>query len=144
MNLQVNINGKAHTLELHPGTLLSELLRSLDLCDDDGDVVLLDGELIRSDLALAAQAHGRAVTTVDVLGDNQRLRFLSECVPGDRAQRTALLLQAQALLSQGRPTAQQDLEHAFEGIADLVPANALQELLNRLEGQAQPLTGGRT
>lgn len=144
MKIQVDINGNPQQVECHPGTLLSEMLRALDLCDEDGDVVLLDGELVRSDLALAAQAHNRRIVTVDVLGNNERLRFLSECVPGDRAQRTALLLQAQALLVSGRQAEELSLEDDFEGIADPVPAPALRELLHRLQAESQPLTGGRT
>jgi sulfur carrier protein ThiS len=144
MNIQLEINGTGRQVDCAPGTLLSDLLRSLNLCDEDGHIVLLDGELVRSDLALAAQAHGRRIVTVDILGDNERLRFLSECVPGDRAQRTALLLQAQALLVSGKATDNLSLENDFEGIADAVPADALRELLQRLQDEAQPLTGGRT
>ena len=63
MQLSLELNGERRTLECHPGTLLSELLRSLGL---EVELIELDGVLVRVDLMLAAQAHSRSLVTVPV------------------------------------------------------------------------------
>ncbi|HST39498.1 MAG TPA: (2Fe-2S)-binding protein [Conexibacter sp.] len=75
MTLTLTVNGEPRTLDLPPQTTLLELLRErLGLIGakegcDDGEcgacTVLLDGAPVNACILLAAQAGGRAVTTVE-------------------------------------------------------------------------------
>lgn len=75
MTLTLTVNGEPRTLDLPPHTTLLELLRAhLGLTGakegcDDGEcgacTVLLDGAPVNACILLAAQAGGRAVTTVE-------------------------------------------------------------------------------
>jgi carbon-monoxide dehydrogenase small subunit len=75
MTLTLTVNGEPRTLDLPPGATLLELLRErLGLTGakegcDDGEcgacTVLLDGAPVNACILLAAQAGGRAVTTVE-------------------------------------------------------------------------------
>jgi len=77
MNLNVTVNGRAHTIDVDPSLLLSELLReTLDLtgthvgCDTSqcgACVVHVDGVSIKSCTMLAVSAEGAAVTTIEGL-----------------------------------------------------------------------------
>lgn len=57
MKVQFEYNGVAQEHEVHPGTLLSELL------GEDVTAVLLDGRLVRTEMLLAAQAHQRQLVS---------------------------------------------------------------------------------
>lgn len=75
MTLTLTVNGELRTLDLPPQTTLLELLRErLGLTGakegcDDGEcgacTVLLDGAPVNACILLAAQAGGRAITTVE-------------------------------------------------------------------------------
>jgi len=75
--IQVNVNGKRHSLQLEPRTLLVEMLREqLDLtgthvgCDTTycgACTVLLNGAAVKSCTVLAVQADGSEITTVEGL-----------------------------------------------------------------------------
>ena len=77
MNLNVTVNGRAHTIDVEPSLLLSELLReTLDLtgthvgCDTSqcgACVVHVDGVSMKSCTMLAVSADGAAVTTIEGL-----------------------------------------------------------------------------
>jgi carbon-monoxide dehydrogenase small subunit len=77
MNLNVTVNGRAHTIDVDPSLLLSELLReTLDLtgthvgCDTSqcgACVVHVDGVSMKSCTMLAVSAEGAAVTTIEGL-----------------------------------------------------------------------------
>ncbi len=53
MKIQFEYNGVSQEHEIHPGTLLSELLGA------DVSAVVLDGRLVQTKMLLAAQAHQR-------------------------------------------------------------------------------------
>lgn len=67
MQIQFNLNGNFETFDIHPGTLLSELLRQQGRMGPDSGcgALLLDGRLIDSFITLAAQAQGRKVLTIE-------------------------------------------------------------------------------
>jgi aerobic-type carbon monoxide dehydrogenase small subunit (CoxS/CutS family) len=76
MEIQVTINGRPETWQAEPGEILLNLLRrqgylSVKHGCGQGDcgacTVLLDGRTVRSCLLVAAQVHGRAITTVESL-----------------------------------------------------------------------------
>lgn len=52
MQIEITVNGQVQSYEVEPGTLLSEVLNA-------EQAVWLEGRVVRADLMLAAQAHGR-------------------------------------------------------------------------------------
>jgi carbon-monoxide dehydrogenase small subunit len=78
VEVAVTVNGVAHRHDVEPRTLLVQLLR--ERCDLTGTkigcdtsscgacTVLVDGESVKSCTMLAAQADGRAITTIEGLG----------------------------------------------------------------------------
>jgi xanthine dehydrogenase YagT iron-sulfur-binding subunit len=81
LNLQLNINGHTHTLEVEPRvTLLDALRERLGLtgtkkgCDQGqcgACTVHVDGQRVLACLTLAAQVEGRKVTTIEGLGKDE-------------------------------------------------------------------------
>lgn len=88
VTITLTVNGTAHTAEVEPRLLLADFLReNLDLtgthvgCEHGicgACTVLLDGDSVRSCLALAVQADGASVETVESLGDIEALGPLQE------------------------------------------------------------------
>ena len=78
MNLTLTVNGVEHSLDVPASTLLADLLRTqLGLtgthvgCDTSqcgACTVHLDGRSVKACTVLAAQAEGRAVTTIEGIG----------------------------------------------------------------------------
>ena len=78
MNLTLTVNGAEHSLDVPANTLLADLLRTqLGLtgthvgCDTSqcgACTVHLDGRSVKACTVLAAQADGRAVTTIEGIG----------------------------------------------------------------------------
>jgi carbon-monoxide dehydrogenase small subunit len=78
VEVAVTVNGVAYRHDVEPRTLLVQLLR--ERCDLTGTkigcdtsscgacTVLVDGESVKSCTMLAAQADGRAITTIEGLG----------------------------------------------------------------------------
>ena len=83
MNIELKVNGQAHSLQVEPRTLLADVLRDqLRLtgthigCDTSQCgccTVLLDGAAVKSCSVLAAQADGAEVTTIEGLSNGQQL-----------------------------------------------------------------------
>ena len=86
--ISVTVNGEAHTATVEPRLLLADLLREVlglrgtHLGCEHGVcgacTILLDGEPMRSCLALAVQADGHEVTTVEGLAGAEGLHPLQE------------------------------------------------------------------
>ena len=81
--IKLNVNGKSHTCEVQPNTLLVDLLRQ-DLgltgthvgCDTSqcgACVVHMDGRSVKACTTLAMQADGASVTTIEGLADGDQL-----------------------------------------------------------------------
>jgi carbon-monoxide dehydrogenase small subunit len=81
MRISLEVNGRAHEVDVEPRTLLSDLLRhGLGLtgtkvgCEHGvcgACTVQVDGEPARSCLMLAVQARGRSVRTVEALAGDE-------------------------------------------------------------------------
>lgn len=111
--MQLTVNGEPVEIDPPAGQLLIELLRvdlgltgtkeacSVGVCG--ACTVLLDGRMVASCLALAAQADGAEVVTVEGLADDDRLHPIQEsflergglqcgiCTPGQLVAARALL-----------------------------------------------------
>ena len=111
--MQLTVNGEPVEVDPPAGQLLIELLRvdlgltgtkeacSVGVCG--ACTVLLDGRMVASCLALAAQADGAEVVTVEGLADDERLHPIQEsflergglqcgiCTPGQLVAARALL-----------------------------------------------------
>jgi len=123
------VNGKAHRVEVEPGETLLEALRRLGLkgvkksCETGNCgacTVLLDGRPVASCILLAAQAQGRAVTTVEGLAQDRRLHAMQEafieaaapqcgyCTPG-------MLLSAVSLVAENPEPTRTEIREAISG-----------------------------
>jgi aerobic-type carbon monoxide dehydrogenase small subunit (CoxS/CutS family) len=129
MLLHLTINGAQRELTIAPGDLLLDVLReagywSVKRGCETGDcgacTILLDGVPLASCLLFAAQAEGRAVTTVEALGTTGRphplmLAFADMgavqcgfCTPG-------MILSAKALLDDNLDPSEADVQAALDG-----------------------------
>src|SRR3712207_6099406 len=82
------VHGVEHSLDVEPRLLLVRLLRDqlaltgthvgCDTSNCGACTVHLDGEAVKSCTVLAVQADGAAVTTIEGLGEGQRLHPLQQ------------------------------------------------------------------
>ena len=129
-SISLSVNGRTHESEVDSRLLLVQYLReTLDLTGTHvgcviGECgacsVLIDGELVKSCLHLAVQADGRAVTTVEGLGQPDALStvqqsFVDEyglqcgyCTPG-------MVMAAYALLTEKPAPTEEDVREALAG-----------------------------
>lgn len=128
--IELTVNGESHRAEVPTRRLLSDFLRD-DLhltgtkrgCETGicgACSVLLDGEVIKSCLMLAAQANGRDITTVEGLGADGELHPLQQafmdhgglqcgyCTPG-------FLMASCALLSRNLAPTEDEVRAALNG-----------------------------
>ena len=127
----LKVNGRAHTLDVEPRTLLAHALRDdLNLtgthigCDTSqcgACTVLIDGRAVKSCTALAVQAEGTEITTIEGVARGDALHPLQDafwekhglqcgfCTPG-------MIMTAMDFLSNhpGNPT-DKEIRHALEG-----------------------------
>jgi carbon-monoxide dehydrogenase small subunit len=124
------INGEPHSVDVPAHRMLSSLLRD-DLhltgtkrgCETGtcgACSVLVDGEVVKSCLMLAVQAHGRAVTTVEGLAQGEQLHPLQDsfmqcgglqcgyCTPG-------FLMAASDLLQHNPNPTADEVRHGLSG-----------------------------
>ena len=124
------VNGRGKELEVGVHRTLLDVLRD-DLgltgtkeCCAEGEcgacTVLVDGDGINACLVLAVEADGRAVTTIEGLGEDGRLSRLQDaflagggvqcgfCIPG-------MVMSAQALLSRQARATRADIREALSG-----------------------------
>lgn len=87
-SIEVTVNGETRQAEVPAHRMLSDFLRD-DLlltgtkrgCETGvcgACSVLLDGEVVKSCLSLAVQAHGKTITTIEGLADGETLHPLQE------------------------------------------------------------------
>ncbi|MBP1739916.1 MAG: aerobic-type carbon monoxide dehydrogenase, small subunit CoxS/CutS-like protein [Deltaproteobacteria bacterium] len=130
VHVRIMVNGEWKEARVHPETTLLELLRETwgltgtkQGCDE-GDcgacTVLLDGQPVNSCLILAIRINGRQVTTIEGLGDSERLHPLQAafvqhgalqcgfCGPG-------MLLSAKALLDSNPHPTRVEIQQALSG-----------------------------
>ncbi|HLO66257.1 MAG TPA: (2Fe-2S)-binding protein [Holophaga sp.] len=125
--IRLIVNGRARTLQVGPDVPLLRVLREdlrltgtpfgcgTGVCG--ACAVLLDGVPARSCQVTAAEAEGRAVTTVEGLGAErirlQRAWFLEDVAPCG-ACRPAMVLAAAGLLRGNPDPSDRDIDRAFE------------------------------
>ena len=128
--IKLQVNGKAHALEVEPRTLLIELIREqLDLtgthvgCDTTycgACTVLMNGAAVKSCTVFAVQADGAEIVTVEGLEKDGQLHPIQEafakayglqcgyCTPG-------FLISAYQLLSRNQKPSEKDIRKAIAG-----------------------------
>jgi carbon-monoxide dehydrogenase small subunit len=159
MKVELNVNSKAHTVEVEPRTSLLDCLRDKLLlngahagCEHGvcgACTVLVDGVAVRSCLMFAVQADGYAITTIEGLSPGPgELSVLQDafcethgmqcgyCTP-------AMILAAHSLLSKNAQPTREEIVDAISGnicrctgYAQIVEAIAL--AAERMRGQNLP------
>lgn len=126
----LHINGRAHRVEVEPRALLVHVLRDdLNLtgthigCDTSqcgACTVLIDGQAVKSCTALAVQAEGTRITTIEGLASGDQLHPLQLafwekhglqcgfCTPG-------MILTAADFLAHNPDPTDDEIRHAIEG-----------------------------
>ncbi|MCX7626243.1 MAG: (2Fe-2S)-binding protein [Candidatus Sumerlaeaceae bacterium] len=129
MQLNVRINGVAHSLEISPGAVLGDVLRRLGYtgtkmgCREGhcgSCMVLVNGKPFNSCLLLAAKVEGAEVTTIEGLGDVRNPHPVQEafveagavqcgfCTPG-------MVLVTKALLEETNHPSEERVREALSG-----------------------------
>jgi carbon-monoxide dehydrogenase small subunit len=128
--INLDVNGQKRSLEIEPNTLLLDLLRlemgltgTKEGCGEGvcgSCTVMVDGQLVRSCLTLAMQIDGKAITTVEGVGNGSSLhpiqqKFLEHgavqcgfCTPG-------LIVTAKALLAGNPDPSEAEVRDAIRG-----------------------------
>ncbi len=128
--IKVTVNGKEHSAQVEPRTLLVHFLReSLGLtgthigCDTSSCgacVVHLDGAPVKSCTVLAVQADGKSVKTIEGMAQNGELHPVQEgfwemhglqcgyCTPG-------MIMTSAALLERNPHPTEEEIRHELEG-----------------------------
>lgn len=133
MNLPINltVNGTPRTHEVEPRLLLVHYLRDVlgltgthvgcDTSQCGVCTVLIDGEAVKSCTVLAVQADGATITTIEGLGEADRLHALQEgfweqhglqcgyCTPG-------MIMTAADLLRRHPDPSEEQIRHGLEGV----------------------------
>ncbi|MCH8196254.1 MAG: (2Fe-2S)-binding protein [Chloroflexi bacterium] len=150
--ITLTVNQQAHRLEVeHPWTLLHVLRDLLDLtgtkrgCDRaecGACTVLLDGVPVYACQMLALQVGGRAVVTIEHLGDVQHLDPLQQAfLDNDGAQcgycTPGFILSAKALLEQNPDPTELEIRRALSG--NLCRCNAYGRIIESVKAAAQLL-----
>ena len=130
MEIELNLNNRNLVVSIEPQKLLIELLRedfgltgTKEGCgtgDCGACTVLIDGEAMNSCLVLAADVHGKKVTTVEGLSTNNGLDPLQDsfiengaiqcgfCTPG-------MLLSAKAMLNENSNPSEAEIKEGIAG-----------------------------
>ena len=150
--ITVTVNGKQHTSEVEPRTLLVHYLREhLNLtgthvgCDTSqcgACVVHLNGESVKSCTLLAVQADGMSVTTIEGLAQGSQLHPLQEgfwekhglqcgfCTPG-------MIMSAKALLEKNPNPSEDEIRYGISG--NLCRCTGYQKIVEAIQYAAAKL-----
>lgn len=153
--IQVNVNGKRHSLSVEPRTLLVEMLREqLDLtgthvgCDTTycgACTVLLNGAAVKSCTVLAAQADAAEIVTVEGLAQNGQMHPIQKafgdayglqcgyCTPG-------IMLSAVQLLTRNKQPTEKEMRQAIAG--NTCRCTGYQNIFKAIQLAAQNMKGG--
>lgn len=146
INIEININGKDYKLEVEDDLRLIDLLRDkLKLTGTkegcgEGEcgacTIILEGKTVNSCLLLAAQVHGKRITTIEGLGDENNLHpiqkaFLEKgavqcgyCIPG-------MVLSAKALLDKNSKPNREEIREAIAG--NLCRCTGYEKIIDSIE-----------
>lgn len=153
--IQVNVNGKRHSLSVEPRTLLVEMLREqLDLtgthvgCDTTycgACTVLLNGAAVKSCTVLAVQADAAQIVTVEGLAQNGQMHPIQKafgdayglqcgyCTPG-------IMLSAVQLLTRNKQPTEKEMRQAIAG--NTCRCTGYQNIFKAIQLAAQNMKGG--
>lgn len=154
--LALLINGERHQLLIEPHWTLLHVLRThLGMMGTKENcleaecgvcTVLLDGKAVNSCILLAGQAEGRAITTIEGLGDPEHLHPLQAafiehgavqcgyCIPG-------MILSAKSFLDEdpGRQPTRQEIREAIAGT--LCRCTGYSKIVDAVAAAAERMTG---
>ena len=148
-HVDLDVNGDVCRVEVrHHWTLLRVLRESLGLTGakrgcDRGEcgscTVLLNGKPVYACQMLVMQAVGRSITTVEALGDNERLHPIQQAfLDNDGAQcgycTPGFLLSAKALLDEMPEPSEEDIREALSG--NLCRCNAYGRIIESVKQAA--------
>ncbi len=155
MDIHLTINGENKTFVCHPGDSLLRVLRregyfSVRYGSETGETgaaaVLMDGELVSSDILLAAQAAGHHIETVEGLSHGTDLHPIQEVFMRTGAIQSgyatpAMVLATKALLAKTPNPTEAQVRDALSGIIDretgyVKPVQAVLEAAAILRGEA--------
>ena len=128
--VSITVNGKEHTREVEPRTLLVQLLRDeIGLtgtnigCDSSqcgACTVHMDGMAVKSCTVLAVQAHGSSVTTIEGMAQAGKLHVVQQafwdqhglqcgyCTPG-------MIMSISYMLKENPDASEHEIRHQLEG-----------------------------
>lgn len=130
MQITVTVNGVDHSADVEPRLLLSHLIREVigltgthvgcDTTHCGVCTVLLDGQPIKSCTALAVQADGRQITTVEGLPSNGELHPLQVAFKEEHGLQCgyctpAMMLVASVLLERNPDPSEDEIRDAISG-----------------------------
>ena len=153
--ISFDLNGRPHTTTCTPHESLREVLRragmfSVRFGSDSGETgaaaVLLDGELVSSDVVLAAQADGHHVTTVEAFNTGPDLHPIQAAFVAVGAFQSgysagAMVLGTHALLDRSPDPTEAEIRDMLSGILDretayVKPVEAVRRAAAMLRGDA--------
>ena len=154
MDIQLTVNGQEKTIKCRPGETLLRILRregyfSVRFGSDSGETgaaaILLDGDLISSDVLLAAQADGHAIETAEGLSQGLDLHPIQQAFIRAGAIQSgystpAMILAAKALLERNPDPSEAEIREAISGILDretgyVKPVQAIQAAAAMMRGE---------
>jgi aerobic carbon-monoxide dehydrogenase small subunit len=156
MNVEITVNGVAHSADVEPRVLLVHFVRETlaltgthvgcDTTSCGACTVLLDGTPIKSCTFLAVQADGREITTVEGLMQDGALHPLQEgfkeehglqcgfCTPG-------MMLVSAALLEENPNPSEEDIRWAISG--NLCRCTGYQNIVKSVQWAARKIEADR-
>jgi carbon-monoxide dehydrogenase small subunit len=153
--ITLQVNGKMHTVEAEPRTLLVELLREhlrltgahvgCDTTQCGACTVWVDGKSVKSCTMLAVEADGREVTTIEGLAKNGTLHPMQEafhtchglqcgfCTPG-------MVMVAAELVQRNPNPSESEVRHGLEG--NLCRCTGYHNIVRAVMTAAEQMRGG--
>jgi carbon-monoxide dehydrogenase small subunit len=155
MNIRVTVNGTAYERDVEPRTLLVHFLReALGLtganigCDTSqcgACTIHMNGMAVKSCAALAVQADGAEITTIEGLATNGELHPMQQafwdnhglqcgfCTPG-------MIMAATKLVENSPNLSEEDIRHGLEG--NLCRCTGYQNIVISVQAAAAAMGGG--
>ena len=153
--ISMTVNGNACTGDVEARTLLVDFLRDhLNLtgtnigCDTSqcgSCTIMMDGSAVKSCTALAVQANGSEITTIEGLADNGELHPLQQafwdehglqcgyCTPG-------MIMASVGLLDQNPNPSESEIRHCLEG--NICRCTGYQNIVKAVQSASQSMEGG--
>ena len=153
--ISMTVNGNACTGDVEARTLLVDFLRDhLNLtgtnigCDTSqcgSCTIMMDGSAVKSCTALAVQANGSEITTIEGLANNGELHHLQQafwdehglqcgyCTPG-------MIMASIGLLDQNPNPSESGIRHSLEG--NFCRCTGYQNIVKAVQSASQAMEGG--